>query len=118
MESRPQRGGLSVQDIGGCRLLVEHLCPRDRAAWRRIVGVAGNDVGVEVRNPVSEGEQVHLDGTELRLNCTGDSQHVSPVLAGGIGVKLGGLRYMTVPPDDDAVAREPTSPFQADLAGG
>jgi hypothetical protein len=49
--------------VGG--LLREHGLPGDRASRSRIILVAGDDVRVEVRNPVPEGEQVHGCGAGL-----------------------------------------------------
>jgi hypothetical protein len=71
---------------------------------------------MEVGNGVPEGEQVHLHGAELAFHGTGYSEHVRPVFAGRIGVEFGRLRHVTVPPNDHAVAREPASALQANLA--
>lgn len=56
----------SVQIVVGDRLRGDNVVPRDRAAWCRVLPVAGNDVGVKVGHGVAErgGDHIHrIDAT-------------------------------------------------------
>ncbi len=65
------------------------LGERGGATGSRVVGIAWDDVRVEVRDPVAESVVVHLDGQERCFQCAADDQYLAPVGGGLVVGQLG-----------------------------
>lgn len=71
--------GVAVENILRSGVGSKDVSPGDRAAGCRIILVAGKHVGVQVRHPVAERQEIHLDRLEHLLNGTTNLDHVAPI---------------------------------------
>ena len=76
----------------------------ERTARVRIVGVAGDEVNVQVWHPVAETQPVHLDRPIAAFHGRGDCGDLPPKAGCLLRRQLGGFRYVSALPDDVAIA--------------
>jgi hypothetical protein len=81
-----------------------------------VIQVAGQDMGMQVRNDVPQRQVVQLDRIEQGPDRPPHREHFVPISVGLLGVEVGGFCDVTVLPCDDAIAGEESAPLQVDLS--
>ena len=112
------RGRLAGEHLRGRRLVREHGIPRDWTTRSRVVQVPGYNVGVKVRHPVPEREQVQLHRVELSLDRSGDPDDIPPVTGGVAVAEFRDLGHVPAFPHHNAVTGEKASTLEAHLREG
>src|SRR5262245_5195460 len=78
-EQPAEVGGLGAQRRGRGRFGGEDRRPLDRTPRCGVVAIPRQDVGVEVRHPIAESEEIELDRGEDGSDGAGDVEYVVPV---------------------------------------
>ena len=84
----------------------------ERETRSRIVGIARNDVRMEVRKRVAEGLVVHLDRTEVRLKRSPCVEYIKPIRGRLLRRQFRGFCDVRPRPDNHGVPRLDRRPLQ------